>query len=166
MSSCTWSVRWRTAVTTAELSRVKNAHVRDLTFWSQNSWNARPYAGAPSWRHIDCFAIRSTVAIRGPLASIRRTVSIAMRCWLCRDVRNRTSLFARSAYSTDATKATAVLPMLRLWVPIGEPGVSTMQYDLATRAGSLCGVREGVRGLDRGMRRVRRTDGAHPYDLV
>src|SRR5207247_6463403 len=113
-SSCTWSVRWRTAATTAELSRVKNAHVRDFTLWSQNSWNARPYAGALSWRHIDCFAIRSTVAIRGPLASIRRTVSIAMRCWLCLDVRNSTSLFARTANSRDATRATAVFP-----IPVG-----------------------------------------------
>src|SRR5439155_24149293 len=113
-SSWTCKVLWRTAATTAELSRVKYVHVRDFTFRSQNSWNARPKVGAFSWRHIDCFAIRSTVAIRGPFASIRRTVSIAIRWWLCRDVRKRTSLFARKATSKVATSATAVLP-----IPVG-----------------------------------------------
>jgi len=55
--------------------------------------------------------------------------------------------------------------MLRLRVPVGETRVSTVQHDPAARSRGLRDVREGVRGLDRGMRRVRRAHEAGPCDV-
>src|SRR5712692_6474182 len=52
-----------------------------------------------------------------------------MRCWLCRDVRKRTSLFARRANSSDATRATAVLP-----IPVGAWASRCRPSSIAPRA--------------------------------
>jgi len=55
--------------------------------------------------------------------------------------------------------------MLRLRVPVGETRVSTVQNDPAARSRGLRDVREGVRGLDRGMRLVRGAHEAGPCDV-
>jgi len=69
-----------------------------------------------------CLAITSTADTAAPFAWIRFRVSIAIRCWLCLDVRNRIVPPRSSATSRAATRATAVFPIpvgawARRWAP-------------------------------------------------